>query len=163
MHRLQPRTYVGQPGETVSISTKLDGGGQVGVSIDGQLVSNGQFQLPATAGASVAMDIALAGPQGATCVVGIAIVDGGSDPDFLMCTTNNPAPVHQYSLSVAPASAVLAFAAAKAEAKPAAAEAKPAAAEAAAPAKAAAPARKQTGAPARATKPKPKAKPGRGK
>ena len=156
MHRLQPRTYVGQPGETVSISTKLDGGGQVGVSIDGQLVSNGQFQLPATAGASVAMDIALAGPQGATCVVGIAIVDGGSDPDFLMCTTNNPAPVHQYSLSVAPASAVLAFAAAKAEAKPAAAEA-------AAPAKAAAPARKQTGAPARATKPKPKAKPGRGK
>jgi len=156
MHRLQARTYVGQPGETVSISTKLDGGGQVGVSIDGQLVSNGQFQLPATAGASVAMDIALAGPQGATCVVGIAIVDGSSDPDFLMCTTNNPAPVHQYSLSVAPASAVVAFAAAKAAAMPTAAAA-------AAPAKSAAPAKKKTGAPARATKPKPKTKPGRGK
>ena len=123
MHRLQPRTYLGQPGETVSISTKLDGGGQVGVSVNGQPVVNGQFQLPSTAGASLALDIALAGPQGATCVVGIAIVDGSADPDFLMCTTNNPAPVHQYSLSVAPASAVVAFAAAKAEATPTAATA----------------------------------------
>ena len=96
----------------------------------------------------MAMDIALGGPQGATCVVGIATVDGGSDPDFLMCTTFNPAPVHQYSLSVAPTAAVVAFAAAKAGAtrsavklaaakKPAATKTKP--------------------------KPKPKAKPRRGK
>jgi hypothetical protein len=65
------------------------------------------------------MDIALAGPQGASCVVGIATVEGGSDPDFLMCTVFNPAPVNQYSFSVAAQAAVVAFGAARRSAGPA--------------------------------------------
>jgi hypothetical protein len=113
MHRLQSRTYVGQPGERVSVATTVHGGGQVSVSIGGQPVGS-QFQLPSTPGAAVRMDIALAGPQGASCVVGIAAVDGGSDPDFLICTTFNPAPVNQYSFSVAAQDAVVAFGAARA-------------------------------------------------
>ena len=60
------------------------------------------------------MEIALVGPQGASCVVGIAVVDGRSDPDFLMCSTFNPAPVNQYDFSVAASAAVAAFGAAKA-------------------------------------------------
>ena len=113
MHRLQSRTYVGQPGESVSVTTTVHGGGQVSVSIGGQPVG-AQFQLPGAPGAAVRMDIALAGPQGASCVVGIATVDGGSDPDFLMCTVFNPAPVNQYSFSVAASAAVAAFGAARA-------------------------------------------------
>jgi hypothetical protein len=113
MHRLQSRTYVGQPGERVSVTTTVHGGGQVSASIGGQPVGP-QFQLPSAPGAAVRMDIALAGPQGASCVVGIATVDGGSDPDFLMCTVFNPAPVNQYSFSVAAQAAVVAFGAARA-------------------------------------------------
>jgi hypothetical protein len=114
MHRLQSRTYVGEPGEKVSVSTRVDGGGLVSIIVGGQSVSTAQFQLPATPGATSRMDIALAGPQGATCVVGISVVDGGSDPDFLMCSTFNPAPVNQYDFSVASVAAVVAFGAAKA-------------------------------------------------
>ena len=113
MHRLQSRTYVGQPGESVSVTTTVHGGGQASVTIGGQPVGS-RFQLPSTPGAAVRMDIALAGPQGASCVVGIATVDGGSDPDFLMCTVFNPAPVNQYSFSVAAPAAVAAFGAARA-------------------------------------------------
>jgi len=113
MHRLQSRTYVGQPGEAVAVTTTLHGGGQVGITVGGQ-ASSGQFQLPSTPGVGVRMDIALAGPQGASCVVGIATVDGGSDPDFLMCSVFNPAPVNQYSFSVAAPAAVAAFGAARA-------------------------------------------------
>lgn len=148
MHRLQSRTYVGQPGETVSVTTTVHGGGQVSVSLDGQPVGP-QFQLPSTPGAAVRMDIALAGPQGASCVVGIATVDGGSDPDFLICTVFNPAPVNQYSFSVAAQAAVAAFGATRAATRRGAggAPANPA------------PARARTA--AKRAKPKSKAKPSR--
>ena len=116
MHRLQSRTYVGHPGETVTVTTTVHGGGQVVVNIGGQSAGS-QFQLPSAPGAAVRMDIALAGPQGASCVVGIATVDGGSDPDFLMCTVFNPAPVNQYTFSVAAQAAVVAFGAARAAAR----------------------------------------------
>jgi hypothetical protein len=113
MHRLQSRTYVGEPGETVSVGTTVDGGGQVSVTVGGQPVLNGQFRLPSTLGATVRMQIALAGPQGASCVVPITVVDGAADTDFLLCTTFNPAPVHFYDFSVAGAAAVAALAGAK--------------------------------------------------
>jgi hypothetical protein len=113
MHRLQSRTYVGQPGETVSVGTTVDGGGQVRITVGGQPVLNGQFQLPSSPGATVRMQIALAGPQGASCVVPIAVVDGDKDTDFLLCSVFNPAPVHFYDFAVAGAAAVAALAGAK--------------------------------------------------
>ena len=145
MHRLHSRTYVGQPAETVSVMTTVHGGGQVSVSVGGQPVGP-QFRLPSSPGAVVDMDIALAGPQGASCVVGIATVDNGSDPDFLICTVFNPAPVNQYSFSVAAQAAVTAFGAARAAVR---------ATGAPAPARAPAP---RKGAKRRNPKPKPRSK-----
>jgi hypothetical protein len=114
MHRVQSRTYVGQPNETVTVTTKVGGGGQVMVTVDGQPVVGGQFQLPGTPGAGVRMQIALAGPQGASCLVTIAVVDGSTDTDFLLCTVFNPAPVGLYDFSTAAAAAVTSFGAARA-------------------------------------------------
>lgn len=113
MHRIQSRTYVGQPRETVTVSTVTSAGGQARVTVGGQPVVNGQFQLPSTPGATLRMQVALAGPQGASCVVTIAVVDGGADTDFLLCSTFNPAPVNFYDFSVAANTAVSAFAAAR--------------------------------------------------
>jgi hypothetical protein len=111
MHRVQSRTYVGQPRETVSVTTTVSGGGQVTVTVGGPPLVGGQFQLPNTPGASVRMQIALAGRQGASCVVTISVVDGGSDTDFLLCSVFNPAPVNFYDFSVAAAGAVKSLAA----------------------------------------------------
>jgi hypothetical protein len=107
MHRLESRTYIGQPNERVSLTTQLDGGGQVSVVVDGQDLGAGrQFSLPPNAGDGVKFQIALVGPLGASCVVGISLVDGGSDGDFLICQTHNPAPVNFYTCSVAGMSAL---------------------------------------------------------
>jgi hypothetical protein len=113
MHRVQSRTYVGQPGEPVAVTTTVSGGGQVRVTAGGQPVVGGQFQLPTAPGATTRMQIALVGPQGAACLVKIAVVDGGSDSDFLLCTTFNPAPVNFYDFSVAATAALTSFAQAK--------------------------------------------------
>ena len=102
MHRLESRTYVGEKAEAVSLTTAVDGGGQVSVMVDGQDLGAGrQFQLPPNPGERVKLQIALVGPLGASCVVTISVVDGGSDADFLMCQAHNPAPVHFYNCSVA--------------------------------------------------------------
>lgn len=106
MHRVQSRTYIGQPGETATVTTTTGAGGQVRVSVGGRPVGGGQFSLPNTPGATARMQIALAGPQGASCLVSIASVDGTADSDFLLCTTFNPAPVNFYDFAVAAASAV---------------------------------------------------------
>ena len=121
MHRLESRTYVGQPNERVTVTTQLHSGGQVDVMVNGQSIgASGQFSLPATAGDRVKMQITLIGPLGASCVVGVATVDGGTDGDFLLCQTHNPAPVNFYTFSVAAAAAVRAIVNTKAaKAKPA--------------------------------------------
>lgn len=113
MHRIQGRTYLGQPGEVVTVNTSVAGGGQAGVTVAGQPLAGGQFRLPNATGSVLRMQIALAGPKGASCAVTIAIVDGGQDTDFLLCTTFNPAPVNFYDFSVAAAAAVASLAAAK--------------------------------------------------
>ena len=85
------------------------------VTLDGQPISaNGSFSLPAAAGSQNTLQIALAGPIGASCVVAISTVDGGMDGDFLMCQPLAPAPVHLYTFMAATESAVTAFAAVKA-------------------------------------------------
>lgn len=114
MHRIDSRTYVGQPDETVTLTTQVAGGGQVSVIVDGHDIGAArQFSLPASAGARVRLQIALLGPLGATCVVTIAVVDGATDGDFLMCQAHNPAPVNSYSCSVVPVTALVSLAAAR--------------------------------------------------
>ena len=113
MHRLEAGKYLGQSGETVTLTTTTGGGGQISVTLDGQDMGPArQFQLPAAPG-SRQLQIALAGPLNATCVVGIQQVDGGSDGDFLICQPLDPAPVHGYLFTAGPTGAVLLFAATK--------------------------------------------------
>ena len=115
MHHVFGLSYVGRPTEAVSLTTQAAAGGQINVTLDGQPISgNAQFQLPSTAGSQSSMQIALFGPVGASCVVGIAEVDGGTDGDFLLCQAHDPAPVHFYTFSVASPAAVTTFAEVKA-------------------------------------------------
>jgi hypothetical protein len=110
MHRVESRTYIGEPGETVTLTTQLDGGGVVSVTVDGTDIGAARsFTLP-TAGGARKLQIALVGPLGASCVVTIAAVDGALDGDFLMCQAHDPAPVHFYSFAVAAPAVVASFA-----------------------------------------------------
>jgi hypothetical protein len=113
MHELHSRSYIGEPNELVSVKTTVHEGGQAGITVGGQQLAGNQFRLPSTAGASVRMQVALVGPQGASCVVEISVVDGKSAVDFLLCSAFNPAPVVFYDCSVAAAAAVGTFATAK--------------------------------------------------
>ena len=111
MHRVDSRSYVGEPGETVTVTTQVDGGGQVDVVVHGEnLGTGGQFTLPPTPGDHLRMQVALAGPLGASCVVTIASVDGSADADLLLCQAHDPAPVHFYNFSVGAAAVVAKFA-----------------------------------------------------
>jgi len=130
MHELHSRSYIGEPNELVSVKATVHEGGQASIAVGGQQLAGNQFRLPSTAGASVRMQVALVGPQGASCVVEIAVVDGTSAADFLLCSVFNPAPVTFYDFSVAAPAAVGAFGTAKSTASatgaPAAASAIPA-------------------------------------
>lgn len=104
MHKVDARTYVGQPNETVTLKTVVADGGQIGVTLDGQpLPGNTQFPLPNAPGGHRILQIALVGPNGASCAVGIATVNvsGGMDADILVVHPHTPAPVHFYNFSVA--------------------------------------------------------------
>ena len=115
MHRVDSRTYVGQPNEVVTLTTQVSGGGQVSVLVNGQDIGAArQFPLPPNAGDRLKFQVALMGPLGATCVLTIATVDGVSDGDFLMCQAHNPAPVNFYTCSVAAVSALKALSVARA-------------------------------------------------
>jgi hypothetical protein len=108
------RTYVGQPNERVTLTTQLSGGGQASVVVNGQDIGAArQFSLPPNPGDRVKFQVSLLGPLGASCVVGISTVDGGSDGDFLMCQAHNPAPVNFYTCSVVGATALRALAQAR--------------------------------------------------
>jgi hypothetical protein len=111
MHKVSGLFYIGQLNETVSLMTHLAAGGQINVTLDGQpITGNTQFQLPANQGNERILQVGLFGPTGASCVVGISVVDGGSDADFLICQTHTPAPAHTYTFSVPPAASLTAFA-----------------------------------------------------
>ena len=111
MHRLDAGTYLGELEETVTLTTEVDGGGQVRVTLDGQdMVDTRQFTLPADPGDRSTLRIALAGPLGATCVVTIAVVDGTTDGDFLICQPHEPAPVHTYTFDAAAKAVIAKFA-----------------------------------------------------
>jgi hypothetical protein len=85
MHRLEHRTYAGAPGETVTVDTDV-------------------------AGEETHLQISLIGAEGESCVVHISQVDGGSDPDLLLCQRLDPAPIHQYRFIVTAANAIASLA-----------------------------------------------------
>lgn len=108
MQRLQSRTYVGTVNEVVTVTTQPDGGGQVAVSLEGRPLGTPRdtFRLPSQVGLQLTMQVALVGPLGAACVVGIAEVDGGSDGDLLLCQPHSPAPAHSYTFAAVTAGTV---------------------------------------------------------
>ena len=111
MHRLGAGTYLGELEETVTLTTELDGGGQVRVTLDGEdMVDEREFTLPADSGERSTLQITLSGPLGATCVVTIAVVDGATDGDFLICQGHEPKPVHTYTFDAAAKAVIAKFA-----------------------------------------------------
>lgn len=111
MHRLGAGTYLGELEETATLTTEVDGGGQVRVTLDGEdMVDAREFTLPSDPGDRSTLRIALAGPLGATCVVTIAVVDGITDGDFLICQAHEPAPVHTYTFDAAAKAVIAKFA-----------------------------------------------------
>lgn len=115
MHRIKRNTYVGQPGELVQVTTITHNGGRVRLLLDGNDLGNTRrFSLPRGAGAQRDLRIDLAGPVGASCGIGIAPVDGGTDGDFLLCQPFNPQPGSDYSFQVAGEASVVAFGSLKA-------------------------------------------------
>ena len=110
MHHVSGLLYVGQPNETVSLTTQVAAGGQITVTLDGQPIpGDTQFRLPSSPGTPCVLQVSLFGPIGASCAVGLAVVDGGTDGDFLLCQVHNPAPVHVYTFGVASAASVKTF------------------------------------------------------
>ena len=111
MHRLGAGTYLGELEEAVTLTTEVDGGGQVRVTLDGEDMADArELTLPAEPGDRSTLRIALAGPLGATCVVTIAVVDGTTDGDFLICQAHEPAPVHTYTFDAAAKAVIAKFA-----------------------------------------------------
>jgi hypothetical protein len=72
--------------------------------------SDATFTLKPSPGDETAMSIKLVGATGDSCVVRISEVDGGSEPDLLICQISDPAPVHLYRFIVTPPSALDAMA-----------------------------------------------------
>ena len=110
MRKIDSRTYVGEPGEIVTITTTVGGSGaRARVCVDGaEMGSSARFPLPDTPGGAVKWEVVLSGPLGSLCVVTIADVDlpKGVDEDFLICQTHNPRPIHFFSAAVASVGAV---------------------------------------------------------
>ena len=101
MHRLESRVYAGEPNEDVTYRTDPDGGASVRVLLNGvDTAPDGSFRLPGNPGEQTQLTITLFGPSGTTCVVGIAVVDGGTDGDMLVCQPHDPAPIHLYRFIV---------------------------------------------------------------
>jgi hypothetical protein len=107
MHRLGIRVYVGEPGETVTVTTRVEGSGRVAVRIDGNdLGAARTFPLKSNPGDETQLQVALFGATGETCVLGIAKADGGTDGDLLVCQRDDLTPVHMYTFIVASSNAV---------------------------------------------------------
>jgi hypothetical protein len=111
MQFVEKRVYAGSPNELATVDTTEQNGGAVTVRLDGVLVTDDvQFPLDPLAGGERRLEISLVGATGAFCVVGVSPVDGATDPDLLLCTSTNPAPVHVYRFLTTPAAAMAALA-----------------------------------------------------
>jgi hypothetical protein len=111
MQFVEKRVYAGSPNEVAAVDTTEQNGGAVTVRLDGVVVAEDiEFALEPGAGGERRIEIGLVGPTGAFCVVGISPVDGATDPDLLLCTDSNTAPVHVYRFLTTPAAAMAALA-----------------------------------------------------
>ncbi|SRR5258708_33321819 len=113
MHKTGSGTYTGAPEEQVTVNATVAGSGAVRFVLDG--VDRGStspliFNLPGSAGHSSKLSVGLFGAVGDTCLVDIAVVDGGSDKDLLVAQPHDPFPVHDFDF-VTLASSQLALAA----------------------------------------------------
>jgi hypothetical protein len=110
VHKTQRHEYLGQPGELVRLATVTHNGGRVRVTLDGEDLGDVRtFSLPSEPGRDRHLHIDLAGPLGASCGIGISVVDGGTDGDFLLCQPLNPTPFSDYAFNVASEESVAAF------------------------------------------------------
>ena len=106
MHKTGVNDYSGALGEQVTVTTNVAGSATVNFLLNGQPQGGSSpfiFNLPSTPGQSSQLSVALVGVVGDTCTVNIAVVDGGSDIDFMACRATNPFPVENYHfLALAP-------------------------------------------------------------
>jgi len=107
MHRTGIRRYTGAPGEQVTVTATVAGSGQLRFVLDGADMGSTSpliFNLPSSAGQSSKLSVGLFGAPGDTCLVDIAVVDGGSDKDLLVAQPHDPFPVDDFDfITLAPA------------------------------------------------------------
>jgi hypothetical protein len=99
MHKTGVNDYSGAPGEQVTVTTTIAGSATANFLLNGQPQGSNSpfvFNLPSTPGQSSQLSITLVGAVGDTCTVKIAVVDGGSDVDFMACRSTLPFPVENY-------------------------------------------------------------------
>jgi hypothetical protein len=99
MHKTGVGKYTGSPGEQVTVTATVAGSGAVRFVLDG--VDRGSaspltFNLPSGVGQTSKLSVGLFGAPGDTCLVDIAVVDGGSDKDLLVAEPHDPFPVHDF-------------------------------------------------------------------
>lgn len=102
MHRKDFRTYTGAPGEQVTVAAAVAGSGSIKFVVDGQDKGGNSpltFDLPSSPGQNSKLSVGLFGAVGDTCLVDIAVVDGGSDKDLLVAQPHDPFPVHDYDFT----------------------------------------------------------------
>ncbi|HKV95246.1 MAG TPA: hypothetical protein VJW20_22060 [Candidatus Angelobacter sp.] len=100
MHRTAIRSYSGAPGEQVTVTATVAGSGAIKFILDGQDKGGTSplvFNLPNSPGQLSKLSVGLFGAVGDTCLVDIAVVDGGSDKDLLVAQPHDPFPVHEYN------------------------------------------------------------------
>jgi hypothetical protein len=106
MHKTDDNEYAGAPNEPVTVTATVAGSATVNFMLDGQPRGSDspfEFNLPSAPGQSSRLSVTLVGAVGDTCIVNIAVVDGGSDVDFMACRSTNPFPVENYHfLTLAP-------------------------------------------------------------
>lgn len=102
MHKTDFEKYTGSPGEQVTVTATVAGSGAVRFVLDG--VDKGStspliFNLPSGVGQTSKLSVGLFGAPGDTCLVDIAVVDGGSDKDLLVAEPHDPFPVHDFNFT----------------------------------------------------------------
>jgi hypothetical protein len=107
VHKIGINIYAGAPAEAAAYVTHVAGGGAVNVTVDGaSTASAGGFPLKKNPGDQTELRITLFGANGDSCVVGVSVVDGGTDADLLVCQPHDPAPSHKYIFIVAAAASL---------------------------------------------------------
>jgi hypothetical protein len=106
MRFVDDRTYAGTPGEQATVTTTLEDGGALSVTLDDVPAGNNPSFPLGPDGTERVLVLTLVGPEGASCTVAISSVDGATDVDLMTCRAAVPAPVHEYHFRAAAAAAL---------------------------------------------------------